>query len=224
MIRVITKKGGVMPRKFLSLFAAATIAAGLFASPGISMAKEAGDLLVRLRMASLTPDTGGGTREIGGTADVDQDTVPEVDFTYFFTDNIAAELILATTRHRAQVLNSTSGNVDLGEVSLLPPVLTLQYHFRPKAKISPYLGAGLSYVIFYNVDKGAGVTGVKYEDSLGYAFQAGFDVAIDDRWSLNFDIKKIYVDTDITVNGGSINAPGVDLNPWVFSAGIGYRF
>lgn len=213
-----------MPRKFLSLFAAATVAAGLFALPGISMAKEAGDFLVRLRMASLAPETNGTTREIGGAAKVNQDTVPEVDFTYFFTDNIAAELILATTRHRASVLNSTSGDVDLGEVSLLPPVLTLQYHFNPKSKFSPYIGAGLSYVMFYDVEKAAGLTAVKYKDSLGYAFQAGLDVALDDRWSLNFDVKKIYVDTDITVNNGGINAPGADLNPWVFSVGFGYRF
>lgn len=207
-----------------SLFAALIIATGLFAVPGITLAKDAGDFMVRLRMASLIPDTSGTTREIGGGAEVIQDTVPELDFTYFFTDNIAAELILATTRHRASVLHSSSGNVDLGRVSLLPPVLTLQYHFTPKAKVSPYLGAGLSYVMFYDVEKGSGLTGVEYEDSLGYAFQAGFDVAIDDRWSLNFDLKRIFVDTDITVNGGSINAPGVDLNPWVFSAGIGYRF
>jgi outer membrane protein len=150
-----------MSRQIFALLGAAIISAGLFAAPPAVFAKEAGNLLVRLRMASLVPDTSGGTREIGGTADVDQDTVPELDFTYFFTDNIAAELILATARHRAQVLNSTSGDVDLGEVSMLPPVLTLQYHFNPKSKFSPYIGAGLSYVMFYNVDKGAGVTGVK---------------------------------------------------------------
>ncbi len=213
-----------MSRRLQSFFAALIIATGLFALPGVTLAKEAGDILVRLRMASLAPDTSGTTREVGGAAEVNQDTVPELDFTYFFTDNIAAELILATTRHRVSVLNSSSGNLDLGEVSLLPPVLTLQYHFTPKAKFSPYLGAGLSYVMFYDVDKGAGLTGVKYKDSLGYAFQAGLDVAIDDRWSLNFDIKKIYVDTNITVNNGGINAPGVDLDPWVFSVGFGYRF
>jgi outer membrane protein len=213
-----------MPRQITALLGAAVVSATLFAAPGAVLAKEAGDFLVRLRMASLAPETNGTTREIGGAAKVNQDTVPEVDFTYFLTDNIAAELILATTRHRASVLNSTSGDVDLGEVSLLPPALTLQYHFTPKAKFSPYIGAGLSYVMFYDVDKGPGLTAVKYKDSLGYAFQAGLDVALDDRWSLNFDIKKIYVDTDITVNNGGINPPGVDLNPWVFSVGFGYRF
>lgn len=209
--------------RLLTLASVALVAVAFFTTTP-ALAKGKGDLLMRLRSATLHPVAGGGTRELGGNADVGEDMVPELDFTYFFTDNIAAELILATTRHRVFVNNSSSGNLDLGEVSMIPPVLTLQYHFLPKEKVSPYVGAGLNYIIFYDVSRGPSVTGVKYQDTLGYAFQVGLDVAIDDRWSLNLDVKKIYVETDITVNGGGVNAPNTDLNPWVFSVGFGYRF
>ena len=122
------------------------VAMGLaLAAPGAAQAKEAGDFLVRLRAVDVFPVEGGaaddGTTVINGDTSLDTDFIPELDFSYFFTDNIAAELILGTSMHNASVVDSTLGNVDLGTVRLLPPTLTLQYHFLPKGKYSPYLGA-----------------------------------------------------------------------------------
>lgn len=186
--------------------------------------KEAGDILVRLRGIAMIPDAGGGTIEFGGDADLDNDYVPELDFTYFFTENIAAELILATTRHKVMVNRSTAGDLDLGHVSMLPPILTLQWHFLPKEMLSPYVGAGLNYTIFYRETDGSSINSIDYENSFGYAFQAGLDIEITDTWSLNIDLKKVFLNTDIVVNGGAINAPDTDLDPWVVGIGFGYRF
>ena len=111
---------------------------------------------------------------IAGRVDVDADEVPEIDFTYFITSNWAAELILATTRHRVTDSASTLGDVDLGKVSLLPPILTLQYHFRPDAKYRPYVGAGINYTIFYDEKApGTTVTAISYEDNFGFACKPG---------------------------------------------------
>lgn len=187
-------------------------------------AKDAGDFKVRLRGLAFLTDTDGTTDALGGEAATSDDYVPELDFTYFFTKNIAAELILATTKHSVDVNNSTAGDVDLGSVRLLPPVLTLQYHFMPEEKISPYVGAGVNYTITYGVNTGSGVNDVKYSNEFGYAFQAGVDYAIDDTWSLNFDVKKVFVATDIKANGGTVNAKGTDLDPWVIGLGVGYTF
>lgn len=68
------------------------------------------------------------------------------------------------------------------------------------------------------------MTSVKYDDSVGYALQAGFDYKLDDRWSLNFDVKKLFLNTDVIVNGGAINAKDVQIDPWIFGLGVGYRF
>lgn len=183
--------------------------------------KSAGDVMVRARALWVAPDESASTT-IGGDVDVSNDFVPEIDFTYFVTDNIALELIAATTQHD---VSHTPTGINLGEVSLLPPTLTLQYHFMPKERFSPYIGAGLNYTFFYDEDPAAGsaVTSIDYENSIGYALQAGVDYAVADNWYVNFDVKKIFLSTDVSMNGGAITAD-VDLDPWLVGAGVGYRF
>ena len=100
----------------------------------------------RFRIISVIPSAGD---DIDG-ADVAISTafVPELDFTYFFNKNIAAELILGTAKHNVEV-----EDVDLGHVWLLPPTLNLQYHFY-SGDVKPYIGAGINYTFFYGVDEG----------------------------------------------------------------------
>jgi len=216
-----------------AMLGAALVLLPLAAEAAEPVRKEAGDIMVRLRGIGFMPDESGaandGTVAIGGSASVDDTAIPELDITYFFTRNIAAELVLATTRHSIGVTGSTLGDVDLGEVSLLPPILTLQYHFDPIGRFFPYVGAGINYTIFFNADRGRGGGGVAindidYSNSIGYAFQVGMDVHIRDRWYANIDVKKVFVDTDINVNNGAVRANGTDLDPWVVGVGVGYRF
>ncbi len=95
----------------------------------------------------------------------------------------------------------------------------------PKERFSPYVGAGLNYTFFYDEDPAAGsaVTSIDYENSVGYALRAGVDYAVSDNWYVNFDVKKIFLSTDVSMNGGAITAD-VDLDPWLVGAGVGYRF
>jgi len=204
------------------LVAAVVLAAAIV--PGAAAAKEAGDFVVRLRGIGFLTDTSGTTDVLGGSARTSNDWVPELDFSYFFTKNIAAELILATTKHTVEIKNSTSGDLDLGTVRLIPPVLTLQYHFLPDQKFSPYIGAGINYVIVHSKSTGRSVANVSYTNEFGYAFQIGLDYIVDDNWSINVDVKKVFVDTDIRVNDGTIRADGTDLDPWVVGVGFGYKF
>ena len=149
---------------------------------------------------------------------------PEVDFSYFFTDNIALELIAATTRHSIKARNTSLGTVDVGKVTLLPPTLTVQYHFWPRQAFSPYLGVGVNYTVFFDEKAPGGtVTSVKYDNSIGVAFQAGFDYNISGNWFLNFDVKQLLLNTTAHLNGNAIQAD-VDLNPTIVGVGIGYKF
>lgn len=206
-------------KRIISL--AAVVAAFVFLAlqPAAVAAKQKGDFLVRVRAAAFIPDES-GTSNVGGSANLDNDFIPELDFTYFFTKNIAAELILATTRHSVTV----DGVAHLGSVRLLPPVLTLQYHFMPDNTFSPYIGAGINYTITYAEDTSSEISAIDYSNEFGYAFQVGVDYKLKGRYSLNFDIKKVFVDTDISVNNGAITAVDVDLDPWIISFGIGYTF
>lgn len=209
----------------LKQLAAAVVALGFLAIGPISeaMAQDS-PWLVRLRGIAVIPDESSTVTVIRGQVDVETDIVPELDISYFLTPNIAVELILATTTHDAKDKGSTLGNVDLGQISLLPPILTLQYHFMPEGKFRPYAGAGINYTVFYDATAPGGtVTAIEYEDAFGYALQAGIDVSLNERWAVNFDIKKLFIETDVKINNGAINAD-LALDPWIAGMGLAYRF
>ena len=179
---------------------------------------------VRMRGLAVVPDESAEITVIGGDAHVSNDYVPELDITYFLSENFALELILATTKHHVTAIDTALGDVPVGSVRLLPPTLTLQYHFVPQGKIRPYIGAGLNYTFFFNENPAGGpVTDLTIKNSVGFALQLGVDIALDDHWMLNLDVKKVFLDTTARLNDGAIVAK-VDIDPWIFGVGFGYRF
>lgn len=192
---------------------------------------------VRLRGVWVDPSESAKIDIIGGDASVSTSFIPELDFTYFFTKNLSAELILGTTKHDVHTVASdisavggpTSYDVDLGSVYLLPPTLTAQYHFIIADVFRPYIGAGVNYTIFYNVDEGSVVKGVKYDNAFGYAFQGGFDLMVNDKYFINIDCKKLILNTKVKVDASNLAAglsipADVDLNPWLVGFGVGMKF
>ncbi len=211
--------------------AAALACAALF--PASAQAKQ-GDLLVRARAIWVAP-TDNASDVLpgfpGGSVNVENAVVPELDFTYFLTNTIGAELILATSPHDLHGTGTLAGLGKVADLMALPPTLTLQYHFNPNGRLRPYAGVGVNYTIFYNEDASSSLTGavgptaVDVDNSFGVAFQLGVDFALTDRWFLNADVKYIQIDTTATLNsGGTINTVDVDLDPVVAGIGVGMRF
>ncbi len=202
----------------------------LFSMPASA---EQGDWLVRLRGIIVAPTENSGAvlpTFPDASVSVDNAIMPELDFTYFVTDNIGAELILATTPHDISGEGSLAALGEIADTMVLPPTLTLQYHFFPQAKMRPYVGVGVNWTIFY--DDGAkqslidavGPTTVSIDDSVGVAFQAGIDIDLNERVFFNADVKYIQIDTTATLNsGGLINTVDVDLDPIVAGIGFGVR-
>lgn len=180
-------------------------------------ASESGDFMIRARALGVIPQED-SSLSIGGSVNVDNSVVPELDVTYFFTPNVAVELIAAVTPHDVE----TNTGIDAGSAWLLPPTLTLQYHFTQLENIKPYLGAGINYTHFFNEDAGV-LNSVNYDDSFGAALQAGFDIPIQDNWYFNLDVKKVFISTTATFSPTGIRAD-VDIDPWLVGVGIGYRF
>jgi len=173
----------------------------------------------RLRVITIIPDVNDDLD--AANVDVSTAVVPELDFTYFFDENWAAELILATAKHNVDVNLGTG--IDLGHVWILPPTLSLQYHFTG-GTVKPYLGAGINYTFFYGIDEGD-VAGMDYDDAVGFSMQGGLDFDLNDYWFLNVDIKKLLLTTDVSVDTGEDIIPvEVDINPWIIGAGIGVKF
>jgi outer membrane protein len=193
--------------------------------PDAPVGKAANTIMIRLRGIGVLPqDSSSSISTIGGDVNASNSAAPEVDFSYFFTDHIAAELIAATTRHEISASNTSLGRVDVGSVWVLPPTVTLQYHFMPHERFSPYVGAGLNATFFYDAHPAGGaVTSLGFSDNVGAAIQAGFDYNFIGHWFANFDVKQIFVNTDASLNNGAIHAKTA-LNPTVIGAGIGYRF
>lgn len=217
-----------MTRRLLSLFAMTAVILTMGVSVPAFADRSSADtwdkerFQIRVRGIGVLPE-GGGDTTIGGQPNPDDAFVPEIDFTYFFTNNWAAELIVATSPHDLELDNSVAGNLDLGDTWILPPTLTMQYHFTPDQQVSPYIGAGINYTLPYNEDNGDDTTALEADGSFGYALQAGTDIWIDDHWGLNLDVKKVWVDVDASVNSGAITGE-VELDPWIVGAGIAYRF
>ena len=222
------------------LLAALLTATALTGFAGAATAQD-NPWMLRARVLAVLPDesaalsAGGGG--LAGDGDIGDQYVPEFDITYFFNDNIAAELILAVTPHDVSAVKVTvpgaltNATVDLGDVWLLPPTLTLQYHFRNAGKFKPYVGAAVNATFFFNEDEGPVADGMDYDPSFGPALQAGFDYDLDGKeggFALNVDVKKIWINTDVTVDfttalGASVNAD-VDINPLVVGVGLAYKY
>ena len=202
----------------------AFVVAGILPYAAMAQAGES-PWMVRVRLLDVEPDDDSSTiTVIGGKAEVDDSVTADVDFSYFFTDNIAAELTLTVAEHDVDAKNTAVGNVDLGDVKLLPPTLTLQYHFIPDGKFRPYIGAGVNYTVFFDDDPGD-VSSIDYDNAFGFALQAGVDVGINENWAINFDVKKIWLSTDVSVRAPGVNAKTeVDIDPWLFGIGLAYRF
>ena len=180
----------------------------------------------RLRGIVISPDESADIEAIGGDVDISTAVVPEFDITYFFDDNWSLELILGTAKHDVEAVGTDVGDIDLGSVWLLPPTLTAQYHFTG-GDFVPYLGAGPNLTLFYGVDEGPVADDVEYDTAVGFALQGGFDFMLNDKWFLNFDVKKLFLNTTATVDattalGATVDAD-VDINPWIFGFGVGLK-
>jgi outer membrane protein len=203
-----------MLKLMLAALGFAAVAAPAMAQDGSS------PWLVRARAVHIDPadksDPVGGT----GASDrihVEDKWIPEVDISYFFTPHWAAELILTYPQKHTVTLDGAS----IGSFKHLPPTLTLQYHFLPGATIDPYIGAGLNYTLMSKVRLLNGAGSLEH-DSVGGAVQAGVDFRIDKNWSVNLDVKKAQIRSDVMIGGA--RASRVKVDPVLFGVGVGYRF
>lgn len=194
------------------LLAAAAVCA---LTSGAAMAQTEGPWLVRARAVHLDSANKDNT---GLGLSINDKTIPELDITYFFSPNIAAELVL--TVPQKQDVHSTAAGY-LGTLKHLPPSLLAQYHFTQFGGFKPYVGAGINYTRFSSVKLLGGAADVK-RSSWGGALQAGVDIPLNKQWSLNFDVKKVYIKTDVSLNGA--NAGSFKINPVLVGIGLGYRF
>lgn len=207
------------------------------------MAAGAGDVLVRVGLGHVNPDTSSGNLVVAGDElpgariDVGSNTRPIVNLTYMATDHIGLEVLAAWPfEHDIKGAGILAGAGKLGETKHLPPTLSVQYHMMPGAAFRPYVGVGLNYTTFFSSSatpalEGAlgGPSSLSIKDSFGLALQLGADFDISDTLFLNFDLRYIQIEADArirtqTADGTVVSRIKADIDPLVFSAAVGFRF
>ena len=223
-----------MRAKTLVMSAAALIVGATAALPAHA-GDEHGNFMVRVLGTVVDPDTeaksvtAAGVAIGGADAEVSTQAIPALTLSYFLTDNWAVELFCCFSKHSIDGKGSLSGLGEIADTWIFPPVVTLQYHFDGMGGFKPYVGAGVQYIHFFSEGTGDNVlnaSSVDIDDAFGFALQAGADLALGDGWYLNADVKKVWMNTDVTWNNtdlGTVRAD-VDIDPWIISAGVGYRF
>ena len=223
-----------------SIFAVSLLAAAL-ASP-LAQAYQQGDFIVRAGAVTVNPNDSSSNLTANGAAlpgdvTVGSDTQLGLSFTYMLQDHLGLELLAATPfTHEIKMNNSIPAlNGKVGEVSHLPPTLSLQYYPLDSAsKFQPYGGIGVNYTTFFDENlssqyEAAGASNLELEDSWGIAGELGLDYLITDNVLLNFSVWYVDIDTQATIDGPtalSVNQTKVDvtIDPWVYMAGLGYKF
>lgn len=210
----------------------AALIATAFAAPVSAQAE--GPWMIRLRALDMLVDNGNSNTSVVpalGKLEAEDKWFPEIDFTYFFTKNIAAELILTYPQKHDLEFAGTN----IGSIKHLPPTLTVQYHFLPDGVYRPYVGVGINYTRFSGVKINAApaLGGVDApidvdRSSWGLAGQVGIDFKVAPNWFVNLDAKYVQIEAEnVRITGGALAGTKVtdlDIDPWLLSVGIGYRF
>ena len=189
-----------------------------------AQAAEENPWMLRVRAVDLLWQNGQTDTVSSANVKAKNQLIPEFDISYFFTKNIAAELVLTWP----QQVNITAGpgNTNVGKISALPPSLLIQYHFTDLGAFKPYIGAGVNYTIFGNRQNFPGLDNSVQVDqnSVGFVAQVGTDYMFDKNWGMNLDLKYATMSTNVTTVQGNNNLGKLTLNPFMPAVGVTYKF
>ncbi|WP_312143654.1 MULTISPECIES: OmpW/AlkL family protein [Stutzerimonas stutzeri subgroup] len=224
-----------------TLFTASALALAL--SAPFAQAFEAGDIIVRAGAITVDPheDSSDINHAVlgdvaGSKATLDSNTQLGLNFAYMVTDKVGIELLAATPFSHDVGVKGMPGpyaglNGKLGSLKHLPPTLSVIYYPLDKTSaFQPYVGAGINYTWFFDTELSSsaedkGFSGLDMKDSWGLAAQVGMDYMLTDNIMLNAQLRYIDIDTTgTTYLAGDKVKVDVDVDPFVYMVGLGYKF
>ena len=191
-----------------------------------TQAHEAGQWIYRFGFGTVQPDDRNLVIDDTAYVEVESGSSVMLDLTYFFTPNLAFDILGAFPFTHDIVVVVEGDELQIAETRHLPPTFSLQYHFLPEGRFQPYVGVGVNWTTFFNTDTidelaNEGIN-LNLDDSFGLAAQLGADFLVGDDWLVNVDVRHIDIETDAEL--GSLEIGGVAIDPWVFSINLGYKF
>lgn len=228
--------------------ALALLAGSMIAMP--APAHEAGTWIVRAGGGAVSPDSNNLFLETSELEDgtVVNNTYLQVDdaaslvlsATYMLYEHWGIDILAsAPFEHDLDITGTVDGSrvsIPVGSVQHLPPTISLQYHFAPEAAFQPYVGFGVNYTIFFSEDLTSNaadlaIVGIELKDSSGIALQVGADWVFGQKWLVNIDARYIQIEPQLDITADldgdvvTFSVPGrVEINPFVYSLSVGYRF
>lgn len=208
---------------------------------GIAAAHEPGDFIVRSGIATVEPDDSSGALELNGApiagseVGVRSDAQLGLTVAYMFTEHLGVEL-LASTPFEHEITEKGAGVGKVGTAEHLPPTLNLQYYpMGADSAFQPYVGLGVNYTIFFKEDVSSefeaalGNSDMSLDDSFGLSLQIGADYSFNDRWMVNAAVWRLDLSTSADIDIDTADGPAnlqvdVDIDPWVYMLGVGYKF
>jgi outer membrane protein len=231
----------------LSLFAC-------FAAP--VMAQSAGSVVVNVGWAHIAPNDSStpltvtspafaaGARA-GSGAGVDATDTLGVAINYFYTDNIvfAADLGVPPT-YKLHGEGTFAPIGEIGTAKQWAPTGLVKYFFGDaKAKLRPYVGAGLTYVRYSDVELTSkfqssigGATTAELSSGFAPVISAGLSYEVATNWYASVSLSYLKLKTDANLTTSVAAIPGrnpaftaksnttLTLDPLVAFASVGYRF
>ncbi|MFD1217389.1 MULTISPECIES: OmpW/AlkL family protein [Microbulbifer] len=138
------------------------------------------------------------------------------------------------------------GRVDLGSIEHLPPTVTIQWFpVCQESWVQPYVGLGVNFTTFrdekisdvaneyfHDVLDASSSASLHLDDSWGLAGELGIDIAFgpDSNWLVNAAVWYLDIDAEANISFRTFEgyrtriSTDVDIDPWVYSLGIGYKF
>ena len=162
---------------------------------------------------------------------------------YKLTPNWALQLIAATPfSHAIAVTGSAIDGLAVGNTKHLPPTLLAQYHVTQFGeRWQPFIGFGVNYTTFFDTKVDPQLTDtlmdlaviteaneldLRLSDSWGLALQAGVNVQLTPTLGVHAMVSRIDIATTgrVTVDGTTIQAVDVDIDPLVAMLGLRWQF
>lgn len=221
---------------------ATMVLAALISAPS-AFAYESGDILVRAGLTTVAPnddssnvnvDALGGN--VGMGVEVDSNTQIGLNLVYMLNSNWGVEVLAATPfAHDVTLIDTADNGLGLGdgklaEVTHLPPTVSAVYFFDTQSAFTPYVGVGVNYTIFFdeeftNAREDQTFQDLSLDSSFGLSAQLGFDYQIDDKWLINASARYIAIDTTATFTVADVKGSvDVDIDPFVYTLSLGYKF
>lgn len=156
-----------------------------------------------------------------------------VNANIFWGDHLSTEFGAAVVKPRlsSDPSNSSIPASAVGDLQMIPITGTLQWHFSPNGFIDPYIGGGVAYVLFDDVDNGRDLSNtdlnkINFKDDMGFVVNAGLGIRLSNSLGINLDGKYVPVHSKATAEFASGPAQGqkIDVNPLMLSAGLRWSF